>query len=68
MAKKPSTTPMECQRFHYGDAQPMAPAPTERTKTPRTMASAIADGKAEMDRRRSLDEQRAQMSGNKPKH
>jgi hypothetical protein len=63
MAKKPSTAPMECQPYHTGgDARPMAPAPTERTKTPRSMASGVANGKAEMIRKRSLKKQRAQIS------
>jgi|SRR5580692_9466768 hypothetical protein len=68
MAKKPSTAPMECQRFHFGDAQPMARAPTERTKTPKAMASAIADGKADATRQRSLRAQRAQISKYNPKN
>jgi hypothetical protein len=68
MAKKPSTAPMECQRFHFGDAQPMARAPTERTKTPKAMTSAIADGKADATRQRSLKAQRAQISKYNPKN
>ena len=62
MAKKPSTTPMECQRFHFGDAQPMAPAPIVRAQTPKALASAISGDKAKALRERSLVEQRAQQS------
>jgi hypothetical protein len=67
MAKKPSTTPMECQRHYYGDAQPMAPAPTERPQTPRILARAMADDKAEALRKRSLKAQRALISDHKSK-
>jgi hypothetical protein len=41
MAKKAPTEPMECQSAHYGDAIPMAPAPTIRAQNPRAIAIAI---------------------------
>jgi hypothetical protein len=66
MAKQPSTTPMECQPFYYGDAKPMAPAPTERgARTPRSLARAMAEGEADVMRKRSLKAQRAQISEQK---
>jgi hypothetical protein len=65
MAQKPSTTPMECQRHYYGDAQPMVPAPTERAAASRTLARAMADDKADALRKRSLKAQRDQISENK---
>jgi len=61
MARKAFTEPMECQPFHFGDAMPMAPVPTTRKQNPRTMATAHADGKAEMVRRRSLKKQRLEI-------
>lgn len=67
MAKRPSTTPMECQRYNHGDAQPMAPAPTERPQTPRMLARAMAEEGAETLRNRSLKAQRAQISGHRSK-
>jgi hypothetical protein len=61
MAKKASTEPMECQPAHYGDAKPMAPVPTMRAQNPRAMATALADGKADVVRRRSLEMQRLEI-------
>jgi hypothetical protein len=61
MARKASTDPMECQPAHYGDAKPMAPAPTTRAQNPRAMATALADGKADVVRRRSLKMQRLEI-------
>jgi hypothetical protein len=60
MAKKASTEPMECQPAHYGDAKPMAPVPTMRAQNPRAMA--LADGKADVVRRRSLEMQRLEIN------
>jgi hypothetical protein len=62
MAKKAPTEPMECQSAHYGDAIPMAPAPTTRAQNPRAMATAISDAKADRVRQRSLATQRAQLA------
>ena len=62
MAKKGPTEPMECQSAHYGDAIPMAPAPTTRAQNPRAMATAISDARAERVRQRSLTKQRAQIA------
>ena len=62
MAKKAPTEPMECQSAHYGDAIPMAPAPTTRAENPRAMATAISDAKAGKVRQRSLTKQRAQIA------
>jgi len=62
MAKKALTEPMECQQAHYGDAMPMAPAPTTRAQNPRAMATAISDARAERVRQRSLSKQRAQIA------
>ena len=61
MARKASTDPMECQPAHYGDAKPMAPAPTTRAQNLRAMASVLADGKADVVRRRSLKMQRLEI-------
>jgi hypothetical protein len=62
MARKASTDPMECQPAHYGDAKPMAPAPTTRAQNnPRAMATALADRKADVVRRRSLKMQRLEI-------
>jgi hypothetical protein len=62
MAKKAPTEPMECQSAHYGDAIPMAPAPTMRAQNPRAMATAISDAWAEKVRQRSRTKQRAQIA------
>jgi hypothetical protein len=62
MTKKAPTEPMECQSAHYGDAIPMAPAPTMRAQNPRAMATAISDAWAEKVRQRSLTKQRAQIA------
>jgi hypothetical protein len=62
MAKKAPTEPMECQSAHYGDAIPMAPAPTIRAQNPRAMATAISDARAVKVRQRSLTKQRAQIA------
>jgi hypothetical protein len=59
MAKKAASEPMECQSAHYGDAIPMAPAPTMRAQNPRAMATAISDAWAE---KVSLTKQRAQIA------
>jgi hypothetical protein len=61
MAKKAPTEPMECQPAQYGDAMPMAAAPTIKPQDPRAMAAALADNKADMVRRRSLQMQRQQI-------
>jgi hypothetical protein len=61
MAKKAPTEPMECQSSQCGDAMPMAAAPTKKPQDPRAMASALADNKADMVRRRSLQMQRQQI-------
>jgi hypothetical protein len=68
MAKKPTTAPMECQRFRSGGALPMARAPTEWAKTPEAIGSAMADGKADAIRKRSLKAQRAQVSKHDPEN
>jgi hypothetical protein len=62
MAKKAPTEPMECQSAHYGDAIPMAPAPTTRAQNPRAMATAISDAWAEKVRQRSLTKQRTHIA------
>jgi hypothetical protein len=62
MAKKAPTEPMECQSARYGDAIPMAPAPTMRAQNPRAMATAISDARAEKVCQRSLTKQRAQIA------
>jgi hypothetical protein len=61
MAKKAASEPMECQPAQYGDAMPMAAAPTTKPQDPRAMATALADNKADMVRRRSLQMQRQQI-------
>jgi hypothetical protein len=60
MAKKAPTEPMECQPAQYGDAMPVAAAPTT-TRDSRAMATALADNRADMVRRRSLQMQRQQI-------
>jgi hypothetical protein len=62
MAKKAPAEPMECQPAQYGDAMPMAPAPTMRAQNPRAIATAISDAWAEKVRQRSLTKQRAQIA------
>ena len=62
MAKKPIMAPMECQPFHYGDAVPMAPVPTKRADTPGALATAISERQTDAARRRSLENQRAQIA------
>ena len=67
MAKKASPEPMECQPAHYGNATPMAPAPTTRPQNTRAMATAFSEARAEMVRQRSLTKQRAQIQAGRSK-